>query len=600
MFFLVLFAIAAVRAQGPDDYGYTWKTSNDAGGPVFNWIDITSTGTVVQGLADDNAVGPIPMGMDFHFYWSDFDQLKIGSNGWLSFSNTPNIASCFPLLPFADSKNNLVCPLMSDLNFANGSPGKIYTWHDQTPGDEKFIISYENVTFWTQANPIFGTNTFQVILSKADSSITFQYADMEPDFSYNCGSGSKVVGGIENLTGQIGLTVFDGTLPPSNFAIKFYYPEVVTLSIFDVAPVANQNNRNEGVFLVPDQMVTLTTTIANTGNTDVSTDIAVGGIVRSFISGATVYSDVQGITGGLPVGSEQTVSFAPEVVDWGPGVYYFDVQTGNDDDINPGNDLNTTEINVINTDEERTALGYVFGQNAAGLIQWTGGGNGTSGGGIEIEPPFYPATLTGFELALGNTATDGFTIRIFDNDGPDGGPGTELATESIPPGGYMPAQWNQYDLETPVTISDGSIFIGWYMEGNQVSLLVEGEGPLSNRSYEILSNSWAKYRSAADLMLRGIFDNPFYTATRDIVTDSQLRVYPNPNNGGFFIDNTRGNLAIENIRLTNTPGAVVFENKKHIAAGDQWEMQTTLEPGLYYLQLQTTDNRRIVRKVVVQ
>ena len=158
-----------LHAQGPDAYGYTYKTSDDVDGPVFNWIDITAVGTEVQGLADDNAVGPLPMGMDFHFYWSDFDQIKFGSNGWISFDNVSNIASCFPVIPTVDSRNNLICPLMSDLNFDNGSPGKILTFHDETPGDEKFIISYENVTHWTQTNPIFGSNSFQIILSNADS-----------------------------------------------------------------------------------------------------------------------------------------------------------------------------------------------------------------------------------------------------------------------------------------------------------------------------------------------------------------------------------------------------------------------------------------------
>ena len=159
-------------------------------------------------------------------------------------------------------------------------------------------------------------------------------------------------------------------------------------------------------------------------------------------------------------------------------------------------------------------LGYVIGANAAGNMQWTGGGNGTGGGGIEIEPPFYPATLVGFEIGIAAGSTDGFTIRAFDDDGADNGPGTELLSESIPPGGYIAGAWSLYDFETPVTINDGSMYLGWYMEGNSMALLTESEGPLSNRSYEILSNAWAKYRTGNEIMLRAVFENPFFVSYR--------------------------------------------------------------------------------------
>ena len=595
-----LIAYSGLNAQGgPDAFGYTWKDSNDPTGPVYNWIDITSTGTVVTGLGDDNSAGPIPMGMDFHFYWSDFDKIKFGSNGWISFDNISNIASCFPAIPTPDSKNNLICPLMSDLNFADNSPGKIYTYHDDTPGDEKFIISYEGVTHWTQTNPIFGSNTFQIILSNADSSITFQYADMEPDFAYSCTGAGKIAVGIENITGNIGLQVFAGLMPPSNYAVKFYYPEVALIDIPDASPTANINADNEGVFVVPGEMTALSSTISSTGNVDITNDIIVGATVQAFPAGTTVYSDIQSIP-SLATGAEQLINFATETIDWDPGTYYFNVQTDNASDINPSNDQNVTEINVVDISAERTSLGYVTGANASGSISWAGGGDGSGGGGIEIEPPFYPATIAAIEVGIAGNSTAGFTFRLFDDDGPNGSPGTELYAEPIPPGGYIAAAWNQYELENPVTINDGSFYIGWFMEGSAIGLLVENEGPLANRSYEILSNAWAKYRTNADIMLRAIVENPFFVGTEDIVNDSRLQVYPNPNNGTFHIDNTHGDLQIENTRILNTLGAVVFEEKRSIPAGQQLNVQTDLPSGIYYLEMKTVNEKRIIRKVVVE
>ena len=86
--FLLMFCNwVGLNAQGPDDYGYTRTDSNDANGPTFNWIDISTSGTEVMGFADDNSVPLIDMGMSFHYYWLDFDQVKLGSNGWISFNN---------------------------------------------------------------------------------------------------------------------------------------------------------------------------------------------------------------------------------------------------------------------------------------------------------------------------------------------------------------------------------------------------------------------------------------------------------------------------------------------------------------------------------
>ena len=601
LFFVLLTCLLAaslLQAQGPDAFGYTWKDSNDPEGPVFEWIDISSVGTEVTGLGDDNSVAMMPMGMDFRFYWSDFDRIKIGSNGWLSFDNVSNIASCFPALPTPGGPNNLICPLMSDLNFDNNSPGKMYTYLDDTPGDEKFIISYENTTFWTQTDPIFGSNTFQVILSSADSSITFQYGTMDADFAYpTCTGGGKVGVGIENLTGDIGLEVFGGVVPPSNYAVKFYYPQVITFSITDIAPTANLNAENEGVFLLPDEMVTLNATVSNTGNTDITTQIPVAATVQQ-LDGSTIFLDVQE-TPPLAAGESQTVDFMPVNVDWGPGTYFYDVLTALDGDVNPSNDHNITELNVVDLNAETLTLGYIIGMTASGAMQWSGGGDGTSGGGIEIEPPFYPTVVTGVQVGIAGGSTDGFTIRLFDDDGPNGGPGTELSAITIPAGAYLAGAINAIELDSPVTITDGSFYIGWFMEGATVALLVESEGPISNRTYEVLSNSWAKYRTVADAMLRAVVVNPFFVATKDVIANSPLRVYPNPNNGAFNIDNTLGEVSIEQIRVVNALGATVFEKTQNVGVGQQLNVETGLGTGLYFLELRTADERRIIRKVLV-
>ncbi len=596
-----LLAAPSLQAQGPDAFGYTWKKSTDPGGPVFNWINITSVGTEVTGLGDDNSVAFVQMGMDFRFYWSDYNKIKIGSNGWLSFDNVSNIASCFPVLPTVGGANNLISPLMSDLNFDNNSPGKILTYHDQTPGNEKYIVSYEGVTFWTSANPIFGSNTFQVILSKADSSITFQYASMETDFAYTgCTGAGKLGVGIENLTGNIGLQVYSGTVPSSNTAVKFYYPQVITLAIVDAGPTANLNAENEGVFFFPGNTAQLSSTISNTGNTAISSVIAIDASVTSFPDGNLVYTDDKNLP-SLAAGAEQTVNFASATLDWAPGTYSFDVLTDNAGDLNPTNDLNSTEINILDTLGGITRMGYVTGANASTFIQWNGGVDGSGGGGIEIEPPVYPMVIGGIEAGIAGGSADGFTFRILDDDGPAGGPGTELTSYAVPAGTYVPGAWNEYLLDSPVTITSGSFYLGWYMDGPSVGLLVEGEGPLSNRAYEILSNAWAKYRNPADIMLRAIAETPtIINGTKDIVQNSKVQVFPNPSNGIFNIDNLKGDVQVRHPKIYNSLGELVYEGKQSIPVGHQLKLNVSLPTGLYYLNLDTEDGRAVVRKVVVE
>ena len=92
--------------SAPDAWGYTWVRSNEPGGPTFRWVDISTRGTLVTGLGDDNFVGPIPMQFAFPYYWYTVNSFYIGSNGYINFSSPANFAS-----PFADLKacKNLRC-----------------------------------------------------------------------------------------------------------------------------------------------------------------------------------------------------------------------------------------------------------------------------------------------------------------------------------------------------------------------------------------------------------------------------------------------------------------------------------------------------------
>ena len=91
---------------GPDDYGYTWIDSDSAGGPNYQWVDITTKAGAVEitsMMGDDNVVGPLDVGFDFNYYWYTVDHCYIGSNGYISFADNDNYSHPFSMLPFTGS-----------------------------------------------------------------------------------------------------------------------------------------------------------------------------------------------------------------------------------------------------------------------------------------------------------------------------------------------------------------------------------------------------------------------------------------------------------------------------------------------------------------
>lgn len=510
---LLLFSEQTNAAGGPDAYGYTWITSLDPGGPTYSWIDISSRPGVqtVTGLADDNsAPGMINIGFNFHYYWSDYSTLKVGSNGWTSFNPVSNIASCFPTIPTpGGAGDNLLAALMGDLNFTGaGNIGQVKYW---TNSVDSFIISYINVPFWSVNAPGWvGSNSFQIILCNSDSSITYQYGSLS-GFTPAAGCIDMTVG-IENSTGAIGLQVHSDVMPPNNYVIRFDYPSVVLLSIQDPLPLWNDNAANAANFILRNYAFTPVMDVKNAGNTAVTTTIN----LQADIFDATptnVYTATATVP-SLAAGDDTAYAFIPAWTPTVAGQYTFQSNISNSQDINTTNNAIATELDVVDPCISTMALSYNTGGASSGSINWNGGAN-DDGVAVHFVPPIYPYNVTSLQYYIASNVSHGYIAQIYADDGPNNTAGTQLFTTTVASGSVVASSWNTVNVTSTVTINSGGFYVVWLQGGTTIFLGTETAGARSHRNYEILDNSWATFRydDSQDAMIRCTIGNYAGTPT---------------------------------------------------------------------------------------
>ena len=184
----------AASQGGPDSYGYRWLDSNEPGGPLYDWVDISATGTVVT-PADDATRGPFDLGFTFNFYGVDYTQVRICTNGFLTFENTTSAPYTNQGIPNSAAPNALVAMFWDDLNPT--SAGTIYFLADAE--NERFIVQFQGVAHYGSSS---SQETFQAILTP-DGDIVCQY--------HTVANSTSCTVGIENTNGTDGLEVLYNT-----------------------------------------------------------------------------------------------------------------------------------------------------------------------------------------------------------------------------------------------------------------------------------------------------------------------------------------------------------------------------------------------------
>jgi len=197
---------------GPDVYGYSWIDSDDPGGPIFSWVDISATGTIVD-IGDDDYSDAIDIGFAFPWYDNEYTQLYIGSNGIITFgSGSSSRYNSF--FPDTTSPNNMISMWWDDLDPEEN--GNVFYYHDVTTG--RFIVSFVDIRNYQYPDGT-GSLNFQAIFYP-NGKVTVQYGTMDPG-SDGEGLNSASIG-IENAAGDDGLeVVYNAAYIHDNMAIDF-------------------------------------------------------------------------------------------------------------------------------------------------------------------------------------------------------------------------------------------------------------------------------------------------------------------------------------------------------------------------------------------
>ena len=217
-----------VNSVGTDlGFGYTWIDSDEAGGPIYNFTDISATGTNITGIVGADGSTEVALPFVFEFYGNPQGSVWINANGFVSFEEPSGLTFVNDQIPDPTGTNNLIAGLWDDLEPQNFDGSVTYEAFA-----DRFIIQ------WSNASVFFGADdeevTFQIVLMD-NGNIDIFYEDVE-----SAPFLTSATVGIENGDGTDGAQVaFNAPYIKDNLALRFIKPAIaLTQFISDATPLS--------------------------------------------------------------------------------------------------------------------------------------------------------------------------------------------------------------------------------------------------------------------------------------------------------------------------------------------------------------------------
>ena len=190
---------------GPDAYGYYAYTGDDSffdQTPVFDWMEISGVGSVINTGGASEYTRTVSIPFSFKYYGNSFTQVRVSTDGWIAFGSGTQTAFNNQVLPNDDNVNNMVAVFWDNLINTDYVNGNILTYNDQA--NHRFIVEWDGVTINSNGTSE-GWAKFQAILLDpayyhtvtGDGEILVQYLVTDDVLS--------MTAGIENAAQDIGL-----------------------------------------------------------------------------------------------------------------------------------------------------------------------------------------------------------------------------------------------------------------------------------------------------------------------------------------------------------------------------------------------------------
>jgi uncharacterized membrane protein (DUF441 family) len=173
-------------------FAYTESTCTNA------FEDIAVTGT--PGCVGDDCATLVPLGFSFTFYGNSFTDIRVGSNGYMTFGLNGTTFTNAPI-PSTGEPNNLVAPLWDDWRTDICAGGaQIDTQTLGTAPNRRFIAQWTTICHFSNNGQ---RATFQAILFEGSNAI---------EYRYNVWALNSPSIGVENADGSVGTSINPATV----------------------------------------------------------------------------------------------------------------------------------------------------------------------------------------------------------------------------------------------------------------------------------------------------------------------------------------------------------------------------------------------------